>query len=160
MGTRAGDLDPGVILSLLRGGMSAGDLDDLLSNHCGLKAISGRTGDVRELETAAARGDQKAELALEIFGYRAAKYIAAYAAVLGGVDAIAFTAGIGEHSASMRERICARLAFLGVAIDQAANGVVRHDERRISAGPIGVWVIPTDEALEIARATFQELASA
>jgi acetate kinase len=149
MGTRAGDLDPGAILYLLRNGHS--DLDDLLNHRCGLRGLSGISGDVRELE---ASSDPNAELALDVFAYRAAKYIASYCAALNGVDAIAFTAGIGEHSTSMRQRICDRLAFLDVILDDAANRAPRTDERRISAGRVGVWVIPTNEELEIARATY------
>jgi len=152
MGTRAGDLDPGAILYLLRNGH--GDLDDLLNHQSGLRGISGFSGDVRELE---ASSDPRAQLALDVFAYRAAKYIAGYCAALDGVDAIAFTAGIGEHSASVRQRICERLRFLDVILDDAANRAPRTDERRISAGRVGVWVIPTNEELEIARATYQIL---
>jgi acetate kinase len=150
MGTRGGDLDPGAILYLLRNGET--DLDDLLNHRSGLRGISGISGDVRELE---ASSDPNAQLALDVFAYRAAKYIAGYCAALGGVDAIAFTAGIGEHSAPMRQRICDRLAFLGVGLDDAANRAPRTDERRISTGSVGVWVIPTNEELEIARATYE-----
>jgi acetate kinase len=149
MGTRAGDLDPGAILYLLRNG--ATDLDDLLNHRCGLRGLSGISGDVRELE---ASSDPNAQLALDVFAYRAAKYIASYCAALDGVDAIVFTAGIGEHSASMRQRICDRLRFLDVILDDAANRAPRIDERRISTGSVGVWVIPTNEELEIARATY------
>jgi acetate kinase len=148
MGTRGGDLDPGAILYLLHNGHD--DLDDLLNHQSGLRGLSGISGDVRELE---ALSDPNAQLALDVFAYRAAKYIASYCAALNGVDAIAFTAGIGEHSASMRQRICDRLAFLDVILDDAANRAARADERRISAGRVGVWVIPTNEELEIARAT-------
>jgi len=152
MGTRAGDLDPGAILYLLRNGTS--DLDDLLNHRSGLRGLSGISGDVRELE---ASSDPNAQLALDVFAYRAAKYIASYCAALDGVDAIAFTAGIGEHSVSMRQRICDRLGFLDVILDDAANCAPRTDERRISAGRVGVWVIPTNEELEIARATYEML---
>jgi acetate kinase len=154
MGTRAGDLDPGVILYLLRNGKSEAELDDLLNHRCGLRGVSETSGDVRELEKAAADGDARAELALDIFGYRVAKYIAANCAALEGVDTIAFTAGIGEHSASMRQRICNRLRFLGVSLDETANHAASKEERRISSGSVAVWVIPTNEELEIARATF------
>jgi len=150
MGTRAGDLDPGAILYLLRNG--ATDLDDLLNHRCGLRGLSGISGDVRELE---ASSDPNAQLALDVFAYRVAKYIAGYCAALDGVDAIAFTAGIGEHSASMRQRICDRLRFLDVILDDAANRAPRTDERCISTGRVGVWVIPTNEELEIARATYE-----
>jgi acetate kinase len=149
MGTRAGDLDPGAILYLLRNGER--DLDDLLNHRSGLLGLSGITGDVRELQGSS---DPNAQLALDVFAYRVAKYIASYCAALDGVDAIAFTAGIGEHSASMRQRICDRLRFLDVVLDDAANRAPRTDERRISSGRVGVWVIPTNEELEIARVTY------
>src|SRR4051795_506863 len=149
MGTRGGDLDPGAILYLLRNGR--GDVDDLLNHQSGLRGLSGISGDVRELEASA---DPNAQLALDVFAYRAAKYIASYCVALNGVDAIAFTAGIGEHSATMRQRICDRLAFLDVILDDAANRAPRTDECRISSGRVGVWVIPTNEELEIARATY------
>jgi acetate kinase len=157
MGTRAGDLDPGVILYLLRQGRTEAQLDDLLNHDCGLLGVSGRSADVRELEQAAREGDARSEFALELFAYRVARYAGAYAAVLGGVDALTFTAGIGEHSSSMRTRICNRLGFLGVALDEEKNRAARTGERRISRGPVEVWVIPTNEELEIARMTFAEL---
>ena len=157
MGTRAGDLDPGVILYLLRSGKSEADLDELLNRRCGLFGVSGKSADVRELEKMSQEGDARAQFALEIFAYRVAKYIGAYAAVLGGIDAVCFTAGIGEHSAPMRRRICERLAFLGVELDEGLNDAARKDERRISAGPTAVWVVPTNEELEIARLTCKEL---
>lgn len=157
MGTRAGDLDPGVILYLLRRGKSEPELDDLLNHNCGLLGLSGRSGDVRELEKLARAGHARSEYALEMFAYRVAKYIGAYAVVLQGVDAVTFTAGIGEHSALMRSHICKRLAFLGVELDEDLNRAERTDERRISRGAVAVWVIPTNEELEIARMTFGEL---
>ena len=157
MGTRAGDLDPGVLLYLMRKGRSEADLDELLNHNCGLLGVSGRSGDARELENAARAGDADAEFALEMFAYRVAKYIGAYSAVLGGVDAVTFTAGIGEHSAFLRSRICHRLGFLGVEVDEELNRAARTDERCISRGPVNVWVIPTNEELEIARMTFHEL---
>jgi acetate kinase len=157
MGTRAGDLDPGIVLYLMRKGRSEADLDDLLNHHCGLLGVSGRSGDARELEEAARAGDAPAEFALEMFAYRVAKYIGAYSAALGGVDALTFTAGIGEHSAFLRSRICHRLGFLGVEVDEELNRAAVSGERCISRGPVKVRVIPTNEELEIARMTFREL---
>lgn len=151
MGTRAGDLDPGVILYLLRKGHGESELDDLLNHRSGLLAVSGNSADVRELEAAAGAGDSRAELALELFAYRVAKYVGAYAVALEGLDALTFTAGIGEHSAALRGRICRRLKFLGVELDETRNGESRADERVISNGPVAVWVIPTNEELQIAR---------
>jgi acetate kinase len=155
MGTRAGDLDPGAVLYLMRAGMSERDLDDLLNHRCGLLGVSGRSQDVRELERAESEGDEHAALALEMFAYRVAKYAGAYAAALGGIDALVFTAGIGEHSSSMRRRICAPLGFLGIELDSSLNEGAGKGERRISSGPVEVWVIPTNEEIEIARATVQ-----
>jgi acetate kinase len=151
MGTRSGDLDPGVILFLLRKGMTEADIDDALNHRSGLLGISGTSGDVRTLEASARKGDAGAELALEAFAYRASKYIAAYAAALNGVDALVFTAGIGEHSSFMRKRICSRLSFMDIVLDDTLNDDRRRDERRISRGKVEVWVIPTDEEAEIAR---------
>jgi acetate kinase len=148
MGTRAGDLDPGVILHLLRRGL---DVDDLLNHRSGLLGLSGTSGDVRTLQES---NDPRAELALEVFAYRVSKYVGAYAAVLGGVDALVFTAGIGEHSAPMRARICAPLAHLGIVLDDALNRAAAEGDRAIGAN---VWVIPTHEELEIARAVASAL---
>jgi acetate kinase len=92
-----------------------------------------------------------------MFAYRVAKYIGAYAAVLGGVDAVTFTAGIGEHSSFIRSGVCERLTFLGVELDEDLNRATRTDERRISRGAVEVWVIPTNEEWEIARMTFGAL---
>jgi len=153
MGARAGDLDPGIILLLLRRGMSEAQVDELLNFRSGLLGLSGRSGDVRELERAAAGGDARAELALAVFAYRVAKYVGAYTAALGGLDTIAFTAGIGEHSPSMRSRVCDSLGFLGIQLDRDLNRAAVSSDRRISTGPVEVWVIPTHEELEIATST-------
>ena len=152
MGSRAGDLDPGVVLYLIRRGNL--DVDDLLNHRSGLRGLSGISQDVRDLEKS---DDPRARLALDVFAYRASKYIGAYAVALGGVDALVFTAGIGEHSASTRARICDRLGFLGVALDPERNAAKLTDERRIDSGSVEVWVIPTNEELEIARATMRTL---
>jgi len=152
MGTRSGDLDPGAILYLLRQGSGEAQLDRLLNRESGLLGVSGVSGDVREIESAARSGNERAELALDLFAYRVAKYVGAYSVVLDGLDALVFTAGIGEHSSSMRTRICARLRSLGIELDQALNTASSNDERRISRGRVEVWVIPTNEELEIARA--------
>jgi len=160
MGTRSGDVDPGLVLYLIRtAGMSASEVDSLLNNQSGLRGLSGLSADVRDLEQAEREGDKSAELALEVFAYRARKYIGAFAAVLEGLDGIAFTGGIGEHSASMRSRICQGLGFLGLRLDEelneAANGRVAM---RISddSGSVQVWVIPTDEEREIAWSTYEQ----
>lgn len=149
MGTRSGDVDPGLVLHLLRRGMSVDEVDDLLNHQSGLLGLSGVSGDLRTLEK------EGAELAMDVFAYRVAKYIGAYAAALEGLDAVAFTGGIGEHSSSMRRRICARLRFLGIVLDEARNAAVKGEEERISAAEatVEVWVVPTEEEAEVARAT-------
>jgi acetate kinase len=155
MGTRAGNLDPGLLIYLQNvEKLSADDLDTLLNTQSGMLGVSGRSSDVRELEQAAEGGDARARLALAMFAYRVRQYIGAYAATLGGVDAVAFAGGIGEHSVAMRARICDGLSFLGIALDPRANARGDgHEALRIS-GPqasVDVWVIPTNEELEIAR---------
>ena len=161
MDTRVGDVDPGLILYLIHTvGMTASAVDSLLNQESGLRGLSGLSGDMREVEQAAQEGNEQAKLALEIFAYRTRKYIGAFAAALAGLDALAFTGGIGEHSASMRSRICQRLAFLGLHLDEARNKTANgRAAMRISAesSPVQIWVIPTDEAQEIARSTVEQL---
>jgi acetate kinase len=158
MGTRSGDLDPALVLYLLQKGETADEIDSLLNHDSGLKGISGISGDLRDLEKAANAGresGERAELAMNVFAYRVAKYIGAYAVALGGIDAIALSGGIGEHSAPMRSRIAARLSFLGVTLDHTQNA--RTDitnATRITADDsrIPLYVCPVDEEGEIARA--------
>jgi acetate kinase len=155
MGTRSGDVDPGLVLHLLRHERrSVDEVEHLLNQQSGLFGIAGHA-DLRDVEAAAKAGDTRAVLAIEMFAYRVRKYIGAYAAVLEGVDAIAFTAGIGEHSAAMRARICTPLCWLGVHLDVHANAQSGNGERRISTAdsPVTVWVIPTDEEAFLARET-------
>jgi acetate kinase len=163
MGTRSGDVDPGLLLHLLREeGYSADALDDLLNHQSGLKGLAG-SGDMREVTTAVQSGDPRATLALDIFAYRARKYIGAFAAALEGLDALAFTAGIGEHSALVRSRICAGLGWLGVRLDEAVNERPGPGEVCINPASggreppekasVAVWIIPTDEETQIARET-------
>jgi len=158
MGTRCGDLDPGLVLHLLRAcGMTPEEVEDLLQHQSGLRGLSGRTGDARDLEQAAAGGDRRAELALEIFAYRVRKYLGAYAAALEGLDAIAFTGGIGEHSAVMRARICRGLEFLGLLLDSDRNRLAdSRQPARLSAenSPVQIWAIPTEEEWQIAREAY------
>lgn len=149
MGTRCGSIDPGVLLHLLQQrGMSAPELAELLGNRSGLLGVSGISDDVRVLE---ASDDQRAHEALNMFAERAAAAIAVQCTVLGGLDTLVFTGGIGEHSAGTRARICGRLHWLGVELDDEANQ--RH-ARRVSktstAAP--VYVIPTNEEIVMARA--------
>ncbi len=157
MGTRAGDLDPAIPLLLARDGMSAEAIDDLLNRKSGLAGLSGIGADFRDIQTAAAGGDPRARLAIEVFVHRLRKYIGAYAAVLGGADAIVFTGGIGEHAAAVRRAVCDGLVFMGVAIDDAVNDVADPKGAGgvvdISRGraPTKVLVVHTDEERMIAR---------
>jgi len=151
MGTRCGQLDPGVLLYLLRKGNGVEALERLLYHDSGLLGLSGLSNDVRDL---LASGDPGARLALDYFVYRAGREIASLAGALGGIDALVFTAGIGENSPEMRARICARLEWLGIRLDTDAN---RHGGPRISnpQSPVSAWVIPTDEERMIAEHTLQ-----
>jgi acetate kinase len=155
MGTRPGQLDPGVLLHLMRTGWSADALERMLYRESGLKALSGLSSDMRELERSDLPG---ARFAIEYFAHRVGKEIGALAAVLGGVDAVVFTAGIGENSAAIRERLCKGAAWLGVRLDQAAN--VAGSQRISSAeSSVRVYVVPTDEELMIARQTLALIGS-
>jgi acetate kinase len=146
MATRCGALDPGVILHLLRTGMSAAAIENLLYHEAGLKGVSGLSGDMRDL---LASRDARAGEAVELFVMRTAREIAALTASLGGLDGLVFTAGIGEHAAPVRARICARLGFLGVALSPEANDA--HAETISPPGaPVRVMVIATDEEAVIA----------
>jgi acetate kinase len=150
MGTRPGQLDPGVVLYLMsEKGMSAAAVQDFLYKECGLKGLSGISNDVRELLESAEPG---AALALNYFAYRIGLYAGYLAAALGGADSFVFTAGIGERSAEMRARVAANLAWLGAEIDPQSNA---KGEFRISRpdSRLGVYVVPTDEELMIAKHT-------
>ena len=156
MGTRCGDLDPGVIFHV----MHAEELDErqittLLNKHSGLYGISGESNDMRELLAAEAKGNARAKLAVDMFCYRLKKYIAAYAGVMGGVDAVLFTGGIGENAPQVRERSLAGLEFMGIALDPVRNAATVGREGDISAegSRVRVLVIPTNEELIIARDT-------
>jgi acetate kinase len=156
MGTRAGQLDPGVVLYLLaEKRMSPRDVQDLLYQDCGLKGLSGISNDVRELE---ASSDPKARFALDYFVYRVGLQAGLLAAALGGVDGFVFTAGIGENSPRMRARIAEKLGWLGVTLDADANAaggpLISSSESRIA-----VYVVPTDEELMIARHTMALLST-
>jgi len=155
MGTRSGDIDPAIILLLEKDlGYTADQIDDLINKESGLLGVSGVSNDMRDIESKAAAGHERSKLAFDIFCYRARKYIGAYAAAMGGLDAIVFTAGIGEHSPPVRAAICTGLGFLGVRIDPERNADC-HSECDISADEDGVrvLVIPTNEELAIARET-------
>ena len=157
MGTRSGDVDPGALIHLMRGeGLDVDGLDRLLNHESGLKGLSG-LNDMRDIEARAAAGDEGCRLAIQVFSHRLRKYIGAYAAVMGGVDAIVFTGGIGENSAMIRERAAQRLGFLGAILDEDANRDADMDDKRAIAeisvpnSRCKLLVIPTDEQYEIAR---------
>jgi acetate kinase len=154
MGTRPGQIDPGVVLYLIsEKGMSASNVQNFLYRDCGLKGLSGVSNDMRELE---ASRDPKAKLAIDYFVYRIGLNAGMLAAALQGLDAFVFTAGIGENSASIRARVMEQLKWLGVTPDPAENA--RHG-RRISGADsrIPVYVVPTDEELMIAQHTLSVL---
>ncbi len=152
MGTRCGDLDPAIPFFLgAATGKNPVELLALLNEESGLKGICG-ANDMREAHRRAAAGDPSASLAIDMYGYRIRKYIGAYTAVLGRVDALVFTGGIGENDAEVRRRACEGLSLLGIAVDEARNGSPSSVPREIQREgmPVKVLVIPTDEELEIA----------
>jgi acetate kinase len=154
MGTRPGQLDPGVVLYLmLAKGMTPAEVQDFLYKDCGLKGLSGVSNDMRELQTSS---DPRALFAIEYFVYRVGLYAGMLAAALQGMDAFVFTAGIGENSASVRARIADRLGWLGVAVDPLANS---SHALKISqaASRVPVYVVPTDEERMIAEHTLSVL---
>lgn len=162
MSTRSGDVDPGVFLQLMTiGGLNATTLSHGLNHDSGLKGLSGVTSDMRELLRLEDAGHAGAQLAIEAFCHRARKYLGAYAAVLGGVDAIVFGGGIGEHAVLIRARICAGLEWCGLRLDAAANAAAVGTEGCISTprSAQAVYVIPVNEELLIARDARQLLAS-
>jgi acetate kinase len=149
MGTRPGAIDPGVVLHLFQGlGLTAKEVETILYKKSGLLGISGTSNDMRDLLNS---GAPAARLAVDYFVYRVVREIGALAGVLGGIDAVVFTAGIGEHSPEIRKRICEKSAWLGIELDAVANDA---DSARISRGTgASAWVIPTNEELIIARQT-------
>jgi len=158
MGTRSGDIDAGVLLYLLRSGMSVDELDQLLNKRSGLLGLSGVSNDMRDVRRAAAAGDQAALDAIAVFSYRIRKIIGAYAAAMGGLDGVIFTAGIGENDPELRVQALQGLEFLGIDLDLDKNA---RGERLISRAEarVAVMVIPTDEERMIAEATLEALAS-
>jgi acetate kinase len=153
MGTRTGDIDAAVVPHLARvAGMTIDEIDDLLNSRSGILGLSGHT-DMRDVEDAVARHDSRAVTALAVWRHRVRGYVGSYVAHLGRVDAIVFTAGIGENSALLREMACQGLEHLGIELDSAANSVRAAGVRDIAAesSPVRILVVPTNEELEIAR---------
>jgi acetate kinase len=159
MGTRCGDVDAGILIELLRReGWGPDELDRVLNRDSGLRGLSGVGNDVRDIEERARAGDERCRLALHVFGHRLRKYIGAYAAVMGGLDAVVFTGGIGEHSALLRHRAAQRLEFLGARLDEERNREARVDaaapvaEISASGSRVRLLVVASDEAFAMARA--------
>ncbi len=156
MGTRSGDLDPAIISFIAeKEGLTAAEVVNICNKKSGVLGLSGGlSSDFRDLGNAAAEGNDKAETALDAWSYRVAKYVGAYIAAMNGVDAIAFTAGVGENNIDARSRVCEHLGYLGITIDKEANAT-RGQEITISTpdSKVAVMVVPTDEELAIARET-------
>lgn len=163
MGTRSGDLDPSVVAYLAeKESMSANQVEDLLNTRSGLLGMSGSASDMRSLLEFEAKGDKRARLAIEVFCYRARKYIGAYLAALGGADAVIFGGGIGENSPAIRERILDDLEVFGLKLDKTRNEAAAGKAGEISThnSPLGIYVVLVDESLLIARETADVVAGA
>ena len=156
MGTRSGDVDPGVLTFMAKAsGANATEINDALNKKSGLLGLSGTSNDMRAVMQAAEDGDARAQLALDVFEYRLAKYIASLVVPLGGLDILVFTGGIGENSVETRERVLRKLEFLGLHVDTEANNVRGKAARVTSEGQVAAWVVPTDEELVIARDAYR-----
>jgi acetate kinase len=156
MGTRCGDIDPAIVTFLMeKENMDGKAIDDLMNKKSGVVGISGVSSDFRDLYIAAGEGHRRASLALDMFKYQCRKFIGAYAAALGGVDVVVFTAGIAENTADIRLGACEGLGYMGIQIDPYKNAAVRAREALISTDEsrVKVMVIPTNEELAIARET-------
>ena len=155
MGTRSGDIDPAIMEFIAKKeNLDIAGIMNVLNKKSGVEGVSGVSSDFRDLEAAAKAGNKRAELAIDVFAYRVAKYVGAYTAAMNGVDNIVFTAGIGENCALVRTKVCNYLGYLGITIDEEANGK-RGEEIVISTpdSKVKVLVVPTNEELAIARET-------
>lgn len=155
MGTRCGSIDPAVVTFLMHNeDLTTEEMDFIMNKKSGVLAISGVSSDFRDLDAAVEKGNQRAQLALDVFAYQVKKYIGSYACAMGGIDAVVFTAGIGENNAPLRKDICEGLEFLGISIDDEKNGA-RGQEIDVSKedAKVRVLVIPTNEELAIAKET-------
>ena len=155
MGTRSGDIDPAIMEFIAKKeNLDIAGIMNVLNKKSGVEGVSGVSSDFRDLEAAAKAGNKRAELAIDVFAYRVAKYVGAYTAAMNGVDNIVFTAGIGENCALVRAKVCSYLGYLGITIDEEANG--KRGEEIIISTPdskVKVLVVPTNEELAIARET-------
>ncbi|MEQ8552175.1 MAG: acetate kinase [Cyclobacteriaceae bacterium] len=161
MGTRSGDIDPSLILFLAQNlSMSIGDIDRLLNKESGLKGLTG-DNDLRNILSKYEKGDPAAELAIEMYIYRIKKYVGAYAAILGRLDALIFTAGVGENSSFIRDRVCQNLSILGVELDDTLNHAKTEGIKEIQSpgAPTRVMIVPTNEELHIANQVFDLIGS-
>jgi acetate kinase len=161
MGTRCGDMDPQIILFIMaKEGLTLNEAGTLLNKHSGLQGISGVSSDMREIIAEMNNNDRKAGYAFDVFTYRVKKYIGAYAAAMGGLDAVVFTGGIGENSAEVRKACCDNLGFLGIDVDDEKNSS-KGKERNISKDGTraAVLIIPTNEELVIALDTMDIVAT-
>jgi acetate kinase len=152
MGTRSGDVDPAAVIHLWRAGLGMEEIDAALNRSSGMLALAGEN-DLREVHRRIADGDPDAQLALDVYCHRIRKYVGAYLAVLGGrIDAVVFTAGVGENDAEVRARSLAGLEPLGIEVDPSRNGMRSGEARAVSpeGAPVAVLVVPTDEELEMA----------
>jgi acetate kinase len=160
MGTRSGDLDPGVITYIMeKEHMGTKGITTLLNKFSGVLGISGISSDMREIQESILQGDKRAILAMSTYNYRIKKYVGAYAAALGGVDILVFTGGVGENQAITRSDVCKGMEFMGIELDEEVNKAVRAKEMVISkpSSKVKVLIIPTDEELTIARDTVEIL---
>jgi acetate kinase len=162
MGTRCGDIDPSIPFYLMRQtGMKPDDVENLLNRESGLKGICG-VSDMREILERAAKGNERAELAIKMFCYRIKKYIGAYHAVLGRLDAVVFTGGIGENAAAVRQRVCEGLTHIGISVDPGKNNAAKGSVAEIQQDglPVKVLVVRTNEEREIALQTISTIEKA
>lgn len=153
MGTRSGDIDPSVIFYLLEQGYEIEQIKTLLNKQSGMKGLTG-DNDLRNINTRAKDGDEAALLALKMYAYRIKKYIGSYMTILGGLDAIVFTAGVGENDAVTRKMSCGNLEHFGIDIDDTLNETRKPGLREIQKGKVKILIIPTDEEYEIARQSY------
>ena len=155
MVTRSGDLDPSVVTYIMKKeNMTIDQVDSLLNKESGIMGVTGLVPDFRVIEQASHEGNEKAELAMKMFKYSIASYIAKYAVAMGGINSIVFTGGVGENQINIRKDVCKQLEFMGVYIDEEANNM-RGEEKKISKtdSKVEIWVIPTNEELMIAKET-------
>ena len=160
MGTRTGEVDPGALIYIAdKEEMSLSKLSDMINKQSGMLGLTGISSDMRDIEAAVAKGDERARLAHEMYNERVKKFIGAYTAEMGGVDLIVFTGGVGENGPEFRESVCSGLEFMGVEFDKEANAGVRGKDRILSkpASKVKVAVISTNEELVIASDTFRLL---